>query len=796
MKQLFRTLTLCVLPLLVAACNTDYNFDNVSLEVTVGDTNGISVPLGTTGTITVGDLLKDAGIDTNEDGFYGFSYRPEEPLVKTIEVGQIDPITGLAPTIDPITESLFDGFNTSIDPFVGKKDIAFPSGLSGGMTLSQSLIEMLDISSVPLTCDPHTFEESFSIELPEQVASLEEVTFGADGGGSILDIQFDLGGLANVAKECTINTLYFELPEGFVIDKLPSDPLYDEIVITNDNHFEISDYTFTGSHLTIDIVLKRVSFNHQAPDENNVVTVKEDVTFALDATITVQEGEVEAVSPYVEMSVTPQVYDATILTNEITHSFSFAEQIDQSIDNIPDMITEIHSLSISKANSIENALPQFSVDVALSGSPVEALELRDVEITLPSFLDIEAPEGWDYNEGKLTAERLEVRNGQTNHIIDLALKGIKGLTINNGTIVLDSAIGLNATAAIAGGSTLHINTSAEELSLVPTITLDDLSITQITGIIDPDLSDMLPAQEIPLGDFTSSLEGIDLDLNIESPLLSVTVENPIGVGIDATISLTPYKGEVAGDIVSADISILPATTTEILLAGDASRAEGVTVVEGLTDLITSLPDKIVVEFAAETNKDNPHTLTLQDSYTFKVDYAVEAALKFDSEKDGTIDYTVLVEDVDLEALADINAIVENLTLKVTSESTLPIDLTMDVELLDESGAPIECVTSATVGKIEGSTSAEPKLSECDIVLTIATPSADSSKLSPFADIARTKSIRCVLHGTTLAGGGLKPEQYIAAKLSLLLEEGITVDLGSLLPEGETPEPTEPETDVE
>lgn len=795
MKQLFRTLTLCVLPLLIAACSTDYNFDKVSLEVTVGDAEGISVPLGTTGKITVGDLMKDTDLETGDDGFYGINMAAEEPITYSVEVGTIAPITGLAPQIPSITEPLFNGFQAdNIETFYGKKYLAIPGGLSGGMTLTQSLIDMLGVGTLPMQYEPHTFEQDFEIGLPEQVASLEKVTFGANGEGSHLMVKFDLGGLAGVTKNCTINSLYFELPEGFVLEKVVGDPLYNDLHIEPSNHFELKEYTFTGGHISFDIVLKEAN-PKDIKIENNVATIKEDVKFALDASVVLQPGEIAAASPYVEISVTPAISDATITVNEITHDFEFNQDIDVESIAIPDMVKEIYGLTVCDANN-ENNPPKFGVELKLADAPIDALELRNVEITLPPYLDINAPQGWNYNEeeSKLTTDKLTVSNNATNQLIALELNGIKSLDIVDGNISLNSAIGLNATVAIAANTTLHISNSAQQISVEPTVTLDDIAIKEVRGIIDPDLNNLLPKQEILLGDLSASLEGLEMDLKIESPLLSVTVDNPIGVGIDATILLTPYKGDEAGQSISADIQILPATTTNILLAGDASRAENenVTVMEGLTDLIAALPDKIVVELTAETNKDKEHTIALQDSYTFTVDYAVEASFKFDAEENGSIDYTVMLEDVDLSSLADINILVENITVQVASESTLPIDLTMDVELLDENDAPIECVTSSTKGAIEGSTSAEPKLSECDIVLDIEAPSAESGKPSPFAQIARTKKVRCKLHGTTLAGGGLRPEQYITAKLSLLLEDGITVDLGTLFPEDENPEPNEPE----
>ena len=41
-------------------------------------------------------------------------------------------------------------------------------------------------------------------------------------------------------------------------------------------------------------------------------------------------------------------------------------------------------------------------------------------------------------------------------------------------------------------------------------------------------------------------------------------------------------------------------------------------------------------------------------------------------------------------------------------------------------------------------------------------------------------MRCTFKGKTLAGGGLGPDQYLSANLNVVLDNGITVDLDSLL----------------
>lgn len=792
MKHIYRTLTLCVLPLLVAACNTDYNFDKVSLEVTVGDTDGIIVPLGTTGEIKVGDLLADAGLGTNPDGYYGVAYG--DSFEYSVELGNIAPITGLVPTIAPIESQLLGSLSATIPPFSAGTSIAFPSGLSGGMQLTDAIISLLPTKTLSLEQEPSVFENEFQVALPEQVASLKEITFGANGEGSTIQLTFNLGGLAGVCSSCTVNSFNIELPAGFTLAKNENSDISRYTTISKgtgsatNNHFQIANYPLSGSKLVVDIIIKSVDMSSTTIGAGSVVTINQNVTYDLLVTGNLKAGNISATAPSISILAEDlKIYEASIIAGDLAIDVDFSESISESI-SVPTEVARIDYLEIAKAGTDGAESPKFAVSVELEGAPMNAVTLSNVEILLPEFLDIDTPEGWNYTEGKLSIPSLTLHNNQNNSLIDLAINGIKSLPIAGGTLSLDSTIGLNATAGVVAGSEVTINTSAQSLKLTPRVTLDDIEVVKVTGLIDPDLGDLLEPQVIELGDFASSLGDFDLELNIASPVMRLMVENPIGVGINAGLSIKAYKGdEVVSTLTTPTLTIQPAgdtpTTTHIIINGDAvpdSPEYQLVQLEGFADMIASLPEKIEVVLSAETNKDAAHHLALQDSYTFKVEYSVDAAFKFDPDKSGEINYSVLIEDMDLVALADIDLTVESLTVKVASESTLPIDLSLDITFLDESGEPIECITSSTTGKIAGSTTSEPNLSECDINLQITQQGAESSKLSSFAQIARTKSVRCDLKGTTLAGGGLRPEQYLSAKLSLLLDKGITIDLGSLM----------------
>ena len=790
---------LLMLPLLLAACNTDYNFDNISLEMTVGDTEGISVPVGSTGKITLASLLDYSTINTNKDGYYSFSY--SDSFEYTLEINRLfDRISDIIPAIEPVESQLLGSLGANIPVFSAEKGLDFPSGLSGGLQITDTMLSFVG-NTFAMQQEPYTFENEFQVELPAEVASIKEIKFGHNGEGSHIRLAFNLGGLAGVCSSCLVEEFNIELPAGFTLAKEEGTPESDYITVyngegsTTPNHFRIKNYTLTGNTLSVNIIIKSVDLS-DTTIEGGIVNIREDVTYDLSFSGSLKAGTVEAVSPSVTVVADDlSIYEASIVANELAMDISFSEQISES-SIIPQELVRVDYLEIAKARTNGNEAPIFSVGVALEGAPMQSITLSNVEILLPEFLDITAPEGWDYSDGKLTTPTLTLHNNQTNNLLELTIKGIKSLPVDYHRIWLDGTLGLSASAGVPAGSEVTINTSAQNLKLTPIVTLDEISVVRATGIIDPDLSSLLEPQVIELGDFTSSLEGFDLDLNVASPVLTLVVENPIGVGIDTHLKIKGYKdGVTIGVLNSPTITILPAgdtpTTTHIIINGDAapdSPSYQLVQLEGFADLIATLPEKIEIELSAETNKDTAHTLVIKPEYTFKVDYSVDAALKFEDTRDGHISYTVEIEDVDLSMLADIELIVESLMLTVASESTLPIDLTMGVEFLDEAGAPIECITSSTNGKIAGSTSDTPQNSECSITLSIAQNESASSKPSPFAQIAQTKKIRCTLEGTTLAGGGLKPEQYITANLSLLLDKGITIDLGSLLPEEEMPLP--------
>ena len=779
MKKLYRTSLLTVAAALaLVGCNTDYNFDKLSLEVTVGDTEGIVVPLGGTGEIKLSELLTDTPLTPNEEGFYSFS--TSDSFSYTVELGSLPAISGIVPNIAPTTFEFMGNINASLPTISGSHEVPLPSGITAGVTIP----DMLAGISAPLSVGPSTFENTFEVALPEQVASLGLVTFGANGQGSNAEVVFHLNNLAEVTTGRTIEEFMIELPAGFTLaDNGAGGTVSKGEGSTTPNRYTITNKSITTGDFKIGFTIKSLDLSG-ATISGGKVSFDADVKYGFKFNATTKAGYVSTTMPKVEISAGLSIHSITVKAGLVEHSVEVLESIDQTID-IPAEISRIDYLSVTDAAN-KSSKPTLNIKVGLQGAPMSKVELKGVKITLPPFIDVEAPQGWTVgSDNSLTRSSLEILNGQTNELLNLTIKGVKNINIASGKAALNGNVGITATASLPQGQDLTLDTSAKSITITPTINLSDIAIEEVTGLIDPNLADLIEPQEIDLSEISEALGDADIELNLCSPVMRLSVENPIGVGIDAVVKIIAYKGgSVSQMVVTPKLSIKGAvgatpTITNLILSGDASDDPAVTHIDGLSDIINSLPEKLTVELAAETNKDSAHKLILKDSYTFKANYSVDAALMFNAEKEGHINYSTVIEDVDLGSLADIELDVDKATLNVAAKSTLPMDASLQIEFLDGEGNVIPGVNVTSNGTIKGSTTAEPATSTTAIVIELSQPDS-SSALSPIALLAQTKAVRCTFTGTTLAGGGLSPDQYLSADLTVVLDNGITVDLDSLI----------------
>lgn len=765
---------------LSVGCNPVYNFDNLSTEVTVG-ADGLTLPLGGTGKITLDSLLRESGdvLTLDADGNYSFGY--SDDFEYSAEVGTVPAVTDIIPAIAPQNISLFDALNADMPTFNNSQNISMPAALAAfadGYTITSAQAALL--GQFTISPENRTVTESIVLDLPEEIASVGEIAFGADGSGSPVTVSIDLGKLAPISTSRKIDFV-LELPSGVtIVSNDESNPTISKGAgSTTNNRMELNDYTLTTGSMSLDFKIVSIDVSRITP-VSGVLTIPFEMDYQFGMSASIQAGTISGSDPKISISTAFVFHSATLKTGTIAQSFSFASSISQNVD-VPEQIVAIDRLNIEDAAS--GATPQAVVEIAITGSPVEIIKITDLKIAVPSFIEIDTPTGWTLsadNVLSIASTDINTVNPST-RLLTLPIKGLKNLSVTNHSISLSDVFAISGKATVDTGSNVNITAGAgSQIAITPTITLGDLKITSVVGRINLDMSQYIEPQEIDLSSVTSALgDDTQLSLNLTSPEICLTVTNPVGIPINGTLTLTPYDGTTAKTPVTANIAIQPAANdgtavvTKLLVSGDATASkEGFTLVfvDGLASIINELPTKLVATIDLNVDQTTSHTLILKESYKFNVAFDVNASLKF-GEGTGSITYNKLIEKVDISSLPDLGK-VESASIGVRSKSTLPMDLSLNLEMQDADGAAVGGITTTSTGKIEGSNDSTEKASTTTVSLAFAEGNISALKA--------VKKIKCVFSAATLSGGALNPEQYLDATLVLILDNGLTVDLDELL----------------
>ena len=130
-------------------------------------------------------------------------------------------------------------------------------------------------------------------------------------------------------------------------------------------------------------------------------------------------------------------------------------------------------------------------------------------------------------------------------------------------------------------------------------------------------------------------------------------------------------------------------------------------------------------------------------------------------------------------VGEVNLAIDSLTVNVVAQSTLPLDALLNIKFLDEEKKELSQIKTLTTGKILGSKSGnQPTTSQ--ISIGVGFDAGSESSVAIGALLGSVRAVECTVEGTTLAGTGLKPDQWLQATLSLCLDKGITIDLGTLI----------------
>lgn len=429
--------------------------------------------------------------------------------------------------------------------------------------------------------------------------------------------------------------------------------------------------------------------------------------------------------------------------------------------------------SISNAEtSCRNTYLVFSKNT----NQIKAVLENGYTIEFPNYITVKSESADWTAEGnilKLTkAEGMEISNNTKIkfQIVNVKFDQNEAVFTNNenekdnnsvhfgGNISLDGNVTASALTNAGGNFTLSANVEAE-----------NMIIESATAVVDPEVD--IKIDPIRIDDIPDFLAEEDVILDLTDPRIYITVTNPSPVAVNMDAALKSYKeGNKKGEAYLQDVNIPKECENYVICVNQNKKGWDETdkimyeKVEGLSDLIKNIPDRIEITDVETSVVQEEVTIDLNKNYTIVTDYKVDTPLMFGPET--TITYTEAIDgwDADLE---DMEFDRVEASMNVINE--IPLGVRMTAKAIDVNGNVLENVKVDMDVEIKAGEIGAPTTQNVNFTLTTddgRIAGLDGIEISVVASVDNSVSDVTLNENQTM--------QFTEIKLRLV--GGITMDL--------------------
>lgn len=432
-------------------------------------------------------------------------------------------------------------------------------------------------------------------------------------------------------------------------------------------------------------------------------------------------------------------------------------------DGIPEEVKSIESLDVDSA-----------IDIVLSyrADGISAISMnKGWVISVPDSYVISKVESDDFDVVKGTNNIVSNKDIRLNSGKQISLKVIVS-RINLNAKDLGSKHSFAYSSDFEVGGKVTLNTSDVTASVLPDVqinvaaSMSSIKVSSITGMIKASAISMDGISH-DVEDIPETFQDAVLDLKGSGIVLKPSNELPWAVKVSFMLGSIDSEGKAVRVKVD-DIVIEPGDTREIFISEDGSMAPKnarKVNVSGFDKIFHAIPSKIMIDdMTVDSIIDEPVTIKLGNKFNVGVEYGkVIIPLLFGD--DMTLDYE---QDIEL-SLGEVPGGLNTLALAASITSSLPFDLAISAQALDENGQKINSISSDIDGIIMGGSIQAPKTSPIEVTLKLG----DS-------DLAKVKAIRFNLHAEMSVEGNsasLNEGQYIKFnQITARIRDGFSLNL--------------------
>lgn len=462
------------------------------------------------------------------------------------------------------------------------------------------------------------------------------------------------------------------------------------------------------------------------------------------------------------------VYPSGLQIESINVELNESNSLEADAEEIDEALKELGALEAQTPVAVTVAF-EFGGDLKYA-----AVKAKNLKIKFPDFLVFEEGE---VEEGNiLTLNETLSTEPRTLNVIGYKF----GRKAGEGKPVVDGSISIKGDVSMQGVVEVTNIQNTGSLGMVMHVTLDEMTINSVTGVIMPKIE--AETTKIELNDLPDFLKDEETRLDIANPVVLLKANNPLETPIEVGAVLTPLKNNtvVPGktvEIASGDIVLASGDNIIALSRTGECSIEGVTnnvKVEDINNLLETIPDDINVDLQPVVRNENYYTVDLGKAYDMLAQYEVDVPLSFGQGLN--IVYNDSVRDLNKD-LRDLDKVIlKNAKIILSVDNAIPLKLQLKPEnvlIKDVYGNELTAVKKTIEEDkqyvAESTDGEKPATSEVVLSLT----SDDTAFLSKIDRIC----FKLTAVPGSATGVPLKDTQWLkVTSLKLSVPGGVNVDL--------------------
>lgn len=413
-----------------------------------------------------------------------------------------------------------------------------------------------------------------------------------------------------------------------------------------------------------------------------------------------------------------------------------------------DVTKDVVSISNAKTNSDLTINLNFTKNTTVTKLYIE----NGFTITLPEYLNVEFKNGSLNGYKLIDSHKLEFQGIKTvTHTSPLSIPltitniDFNKLQSNNSNLPLDEKQGLyeigklriNDEILISGNASIDEgnfgNNPQVTLSLITSVDMPDMQITEITGIVNPKIDD-ITIDNVTINNLPDFLQDDAVKMDIDNPRILLTVTNTSPIDVTISGELQPLK---------KDKTLAPVTfgkdynKTEVVVPGNAknyvirlarkgvigsdipeevpSAVDKTVILPDLNNLIETIPDEIAFNNITAKAIQKEKDIILGETYNVTTKYVFDAPLAFGE------NLNIIYKDTLDEWNEDIQDFeIKKAIVKIDAKNGIPLAMHLKATAIDVNQDPMNEITAVVTNDKEitasnGTNVVETK--DLEIVLT-------------------------------------------------------------------------------